>query len=267
MDLFIGIIIFLLGTIIGSFLNVVIYRFNTGLGLNGRSMCFSCKKTLSWYELVPVVSFFVLRGKCNGCGSKFSFQYPFVEIVTGIVFLSVFLKFFFSGVSFEGMLILSVFYMFLWSLLIVIAVYDIRHMIIPESLVWLFNTLVFVSLFLSFNNGFHLNIPTWGTLLSGIIATMPFFLIWFFSKGRAMGFGDVKLALGLGWLVGISGAFVGVLFSFWIGALFAIFLLIFSKKGVSMKSAIPFGPFLVIAFFLVFLFNVTIHDIVAFFTF
>ena len=138
------VIIFIFGTIIGSFLNAVILRMNTGESIvKGRSRCFSCGKKLSWQELIPVFNFIAQRGKCRGCGSKISIQYPVVEFITGIIFLLTFLK-----LQNTDYLILTTGYHFIiFSLLIVISVYDFRHQIIPNKLVYLFNFLAFLNLF------------------------------------------------------------------------------------------------------------------------
>ncbi len=126
--------IFIFGAVVGSFLNVVILRLNTGQSIvSGRSKCFSCAKKLRWYELLPVISFIFLRGKCSACRANISWQYPAVEIVTGLIFLQIFNEFSFY-------FLLSTFYFLLvFSVLIIIAVYDYRHQIIPNLFVWIFN--------------------------------------------------------------------------------------------------------------------------------
>src|SRR3989344_8884577 len=89
----ITIIFFLFGLIIGSFLNVVIFRFNTGHTFGGRSGCMTCQNKLCWYELIPMISFFALRGRCRKCKAKISIQYPIVELLSGLIFAGLFLKF------------------------------------------------------------------------------------------------------------------------------------------------------------------------------
>jgi leader peptidase (prepilin peptidase)/N-methyltransferase len=261
-----GIIVFLLGLIIGSFLNVVIYRLNTGRGLNGRSMCFTCGKTLNWHELVPLVSFFVQRGKCNGCDSKISYQYPLVESITGLVFLSIFMKAVSLSLDQVSAIWYMLFYMYTFSLLIVISVYDIKHLVISEKLVWLFNLLALISTLFIFNFNFDLKGPSLIDILSGPLMALPFYLLWLFTKGRGMGFGDVKLALGLGWLLGISQSVSAFFLSFWIGTLFIIILLVIKKGNLNRKTKIPFGPFLSIATFLVFLFSINFGKLLSLFS-
>ncbi len=231
-------IVFLFGAAIGSFLNVVIFRYNSGeSALKGHSRCFSCGKKLSWYELIPIFSFLVQRGKCHGCGSKISLQYPAVEILTGLLFALIYLKFFNNP-------LLITYYLLLITLLIVIAVYDLKHFIIPNKTVWLFNALAFVFLFF--------NVSSFKFQVLGLLSGLSFFaffaLLWLVSRGRWMGFGDAKLALGMGWVLGPAKTVVAFMFSFWIGAIIGIILLIFQKSKYGLKSQIPFGPFLVIGF-------------------
>src|ERR1035437_5579006 len=126
MVLILTIIFFVFGLIIGSFLNVVILRLNTKRSLGGRSACMSCMNKLSWYELIPVFSFLGLKGRCRNCKTKISIQYPLVELVTGLIFASLFLKF--QYVFFLNTLMFSFIYAYyavMFSLLIVIATYDL----------------------------------------------------------------------------------------------------------------------------------------------
>jgi leader peptidase (prepilin peptidase)/N-methyltransferase len=135
------ILIFLFGAVIGSFLNVVILRHNSSQSiLKGGSRCFLCGKKLRWHELVPILSFVIQKGKCRGCGSKNSIQYPLIEITTGLLYLLIFNFQFSIFNEFSMDLIFNTIYLWLLtSLLIVIAVYDLRHMIIPNKIVWFFS--------------------------------------------------------------------------------------------------------------------------------
>ncbi len=251
-------IFFILGLIIGSFLNVVILRFNTQKSFGGRSGCMSCRNKLQWYELIPVFSFFGLGGRCRNCKTKISFQYPLVEFITGLIFALLFLKLqdlFFTDTL--GFVFNYAFYAVVFSLLIVIAVYDLKHKIIPDILAFVFGVLVFAGLF--FLNpsgflGFSLHMPTLLGFFSGPIIALPFAFFWLVSSGRWMGLGDAKLAIGLGWLLGLPLAISGVVFAFWIGSVVGIALVIFSKK-YKMKSELPFAPYLVLGAMLVFFFG------------
>ena len=236
--LIVYIFVFSFGAIIGSFLNVVILRFNTSDSfLKGSSKCFACSKKLSWYELVPIFSFLVQKGRCRQCGSKISRQYPLIEIVTGGLFLLI---------AFGGGDIFRIFYLWiLASLLLIMAVYDLRHQIIPNIFVYVFDILAFFNLF-GISEFFQ-------NFLSGVSFFSFFALLWLISKGKWMGFGDAKLALGLGWLLGPSLTVSAFLFSFWLGALFGICLLLFNRSKITIKSRVPFAPFLILGSLISFL--------------
>jgi leader peptidase (prepilin peptidase)/N-methyltransferase len=259
------IFVFILGAIIGSFLNVVILRHNTGESIiKGGSRCFICGNKLKWRELIPIFSFIAQKGKCRNCGSKISLQYPLVEFLTGLVFLLVFLKFYATFYF-----LLSTFYYFIiFSILIVIAVYDLRHQIIPNEFVYSFITLSFFSIFFEnwdlFRN-FKLeirNFDLWSQFLAGIIFFAFFGLMWLAPRGKWMGLGDAKLALGIGWLFGFSKGITALLLAFWIGAAVGIFLLIFFKKSYNIKSKLAFGPFLALGTLIAFLFGETIINLI-----
>ena len=254
-----GIIFFVFGTIIGSFLNVVIYRFNTGKTLGGRSMCLSCGKTLHWHELVPIASYLTLRGRCSKCKSRISVQYPLVEAITGVMFLMLGFKFIPLFIMSQPFFMTAiVWYTYFWCLALVIAVYDARHTVIPEKLVWFLNLIALLSIYLFSNFQFAPHPATWGALLAGPVLALPFFLFWLVSKGQWMGLGDAKLMLGLGWLLGFGAGTLAIFFAFWIGALFSIGLLIVKGRQYTMRSQIAFGPFLVLGAFLVFVFSMTV---------
>lgn len=264
MEIILGIVIFFFGTIIGSFLNVVIYRFNSGKTIGGRSMCLSCGKTLTWLELIPIASFLHQRGKCTVCQSHISSQYPIVEAVTGFAFLFVAGEYaILLPQSLALFSILVTFYMFIWCLLIVISVYDIRHQIIPDSLVWTFNIVAFIGMFFIRDMTLVLHIPSLLNLFAGPIIALPFVLLWFFSKGKMMGLGDPKLMIGIGWLLGLSSGVAALMFAFWIGAIVSLCWLAFRGRKVTLKEAIPFGPFLVFSTFIVFLAHVDFSSILS----
>ena len=265
-DIIAFVFIFVLGTIIGSFLNVVIYRFNSGMSISkGRSMCMSCSKKLHYYELIPLFSFLIQKGKCRGCSAKISYQYPIVEFGTALIFVLTTFHFMhlLSFTQYAYVLIVSL-YAFMFSLLVVITVYDFRHKIIPDKLVYLFIVLAFISLFVdtsigSFSNSMF-TIPTLWQILAGPILALPFAFLWLISKGEWIGFGDAKLVLGLGFLLGLSKGFASIIIAFWIGAIVGIILILINKK-TNMKTQIPFAPFLILSFFLVFFLSIDINSI------
>jgi leader peptidase (prepilin peptidase)/N-methyltransferase len=253
------ILIFIFGTIIGSFLNVVIDRFNTGRGLGGRSKCDATGRTLAWYELIPVFSYIFQGGKSLHSKTKLSVQYPLVEIGTGLLFVLVLYKFlptaFYSPILFLTVFLVSI---YIFSILVVIFVYDLKHKIIPDFFVFQFIALAFInSVLVYLGTGFL------SALWAGPVVALPLFLLWFLSKGKWLGFGDVKFALGMGWLLGISGGLSALLLSFWIGAVSGIFILLIKKTK---NHEIPFAPFLVLATVLCFLYNIDMNSIARVFT-
>lgn len=252
--------IFIFGTIIGSFLNVVIYRYNTWVSLGGRSYCDKCGKYLSWYELIPVISFLLQSGRCRSCHIPYSIQYPLVEFITGIVFaLSFFKVFFLTGALSPLQFLTVIYYWTELSLLIIIAVYDFRHKIIPNGFVYSFAVAALLYMvFLSYITG---GFPNIFDLLAGPILFFPFAALWFVSRGAWMGLGDAKLSLGIGWFLGLYYGVGAITLSFWLGALFSLILLSLKGKMFTMKSEIPFGPFLILGVFLVFFFSIDIFSL------
>lgn len=266
---------FVFGAIIGSFLNVVILRYNTGFALSGRSGCLSCGKQLEWYELIPVVSFIFLRGKCRSCESSISWQYPLVEAGTGALFAFTFLSFF-NALTVSNISIVA-FYLFVISLLVVITVYDIRHTIIPDGLVYAFIAVSFVKLFFTYSLYELTHFPHILDLFAGPLLFLPFFLLWFVSRGRWMGFGDAKLALGIGFLLGIEGGISAIILAFWIGAVVSLVYILLGRiaesapvkkyalflhlKHLTIKSEIPFAPYLILGTLLVLFFNIDVFHL------
>ena len=268
---------FVFGTIIGSFLNVVILRFHTGVSLGGRSGCFSCGKKIPWHDLVPILSFLRLRGRCRSCRSKLSVQYPLVEFITGLLFLGVFFKYV-SSFSFlsEFYTLYSLFYLDLavLSLLVVIAVYDLRHKIIPDLLVFLFGAMSLVRLFISSVIFTSPHFPNALDLLAGPVLALPIAFLWFVSGGKWIGLGDAKLALGIGWFLGFSLGVSALVLGFWFGAIVGVFLICLSKlsdfrlfyrlllkvggRRLTMKSEIPLAPFLILGLLVAYFFRIDV---------
>lgn len=255
------ILFFILGLAIGSFLNVVIYRWGTRRGFGGRSTCVSCQSALCWYELIPLASFCALRGRCRVCKTRISRVYPAVELMTGLIFLGLFLKFqdlfFLNALSF---IFTYAYYAAMFSILVVIAFYDLKHKVIPDSFSLILGAVSFFGLFFFGGHSFNVRMPSISEFLSGPVLASPFALFWLVSKGRWMGLGDAKLALGLGWLIGLSRMLSGVVIAFWSGAVFGI-LLILRRRGYGIKSEVPFAPFLVLGALLAFLFELHIFPV------
>jgi prepilin signal peptidase PulO-like enzyme (type II secretory pathway) len=240
------------GTIVGSFANVVILRYGTR-SISGRSAC-ACGHMLVWWELVPILSFIALRGKCRECKGAISWQYPLVEIAMGLLFL---------GVGFlDAPFYLKVLSCVILFLLVCIFVYDLRYLLMPNVWVYSFAMLALTYAFLSLEAYSFSAIVS--ALLAGPLVALPLFFLWFVSRGAWMGFGDVKFAPGMGWLLGIEYGLYALMISFFLGAFVGVFILLpwprivafihsvgitrlrSSDAGYTMKSEVPFGPFLIL---------------------
>ncbi len=235
---------FLFGISLGSFLNCIIYRLETGQKPTGRSFCPKCKHTLSHKDLVPLFSYVFLAGKCRYCQKKISLEYPLVEFSTGVLFTAVF---YLSGIldlSIIGYFdIITLIYLFIVSFfLVLIFVYDLKHFIIPDfanfsligiSLLYLsFSALVKEDMMFFFEG-----------ILSALAVFLFFFSLYYFTKGKGMGFGDVKFVIFMGFFLGYPNILVANFISFLLGAIIGLVLIARKKKG--MKSEVPFGPFLI----------------------
>lgn len=231
------ILIFIFGLVIGSFLNVVICRLNTKEKiLVARSKCPECGAFLKWYDLIPIFSFLIQKGRCRYCHKKISWQYIIIEIITAYLFLLIFNFQFsifneFSIYQFSNL----IFYLIIYCFLIIIFVYDLKTYLIPDKIVY---PAIIISLI------FRLfSIPEfWNYFLSALIPSAFFLLLILVSRGKWMGMGDVKLAFLMGLVLGWPNIFIALMLAFCFGAIIGIFLILFGKK--KMKSQIPFGPFL-----------------------
>lgn len=254
-----------LGLIIGSFLNVVICRYNTGASLNGRSHCLSCGTRLTWSELVPVLSYVMQGGRCRHCHARFSMRYMFVELVTAILFAGVWII---TGTPSAFILPAM-----LMAILVVITVYDMRHMIIPDRLVILLTAISVGHVAHLFLVGTYDARALSIALLSALGAGAFFASLWAISRGRWIGLGDAKLAVPLALVVSFPGVVSMIILSFWVGAGISVALLLaatLSTRGkhllrffslqLTMKQEIPFAPFLIAGFLLVYFFEANVFQ-------
>ena len=258
MVFFLNFFVFLFGLVVGSFLNCVIYRLalpnfslkNLG-GLKNRSYCPYCKHLLSWQDLIPVFSFIFLKGRCRYCQKPISLQYPLVELATGILFLLIF-NFqlpsvveeinLFSAFNFLNL----IYYWTIASFLIVIFVYDLKHYIIPDKIVYPAIGIVLVYNFLRSDLQWRSDLTI--SLAASFSAAAFFLAIVLISRGKWMGVGDIKLAFFMGLVLSWPNILVALFLAFFIGAVVGVGLIISNKK--TLKSEIPFGPFLVTGTFL-----------------
>lgn len=235
------IFVFIFGLIFGSLANLIIFRLRTFEPLFwGGSKCLYCAKKLKWFELIPIISFLIQKGRCRTCKSKISFQYPIVELLTGLLFLLIWLKW-------QGNIFLLFWWLGFWYLLFLASIYDLKHQILPEEFILPGLLLAIFGNFFFFPQ-FFIN-----SLLTGLSIFLFFILVWFLTKKKGMGFGDSKMALGFGIFLGFPQAIFGLILSFWLGAIVGLILL-FLKKA-NLKTPFPFGPFLFLGNFVIFLSN------------
>lgn len=228
------------GLFVGSFINVLIDRLPKGESVVwGRSRCDHCRKTLRWYELIPLLSFILQKGRCRRCHKKLSVQYPVVELATGLGFVIIFFFHWPDWSNWSDWIISSFSYTLIFSSLIVIFVADLKYQIIPDSMVVM--GIVGVGMRLIGQIGSIGQIGA--TLFPALGATGFFFMLFVITRGRGIGFGDVKLGFLMGLLLGYPKIIVALYIAFLTGAIVGVILVITKKK--SLKSAVPFGPFLI----------------------
>jgi len=246
---FYSLLIFLFGVSLGSFANVCIYRLPRDKQIiSGRSYCPRCKKKIKWYDNLPLISYIFLNAKCRNCDKSISVRYLIVELITGISFLLIFL-------SFKNLYTI-VFLSTLMLILIMIFFIDLENFIIPDSLNFSIMGLALVKNFIpSFNTSLIHDIEQ--SLIGGITGYFSIWLIIFLYKTLkkidGMGLGDAKLMAGIGLLFGWQSIPLVLFLSSILGLFFVAPSLL--KKQKTMKSEIPFGPFIIIAMLIYFVFG------------
>lgn len=232
------------GLLVGSFLNVVVLRTKSGKNFaKGRSECPECHKTLQWYELIPVLSYVLQRGKCRVCRHAISLQYPVVEITTGLLF----------GLLYTTIGLhtpLAIFSLACWtivaSLLIASAVYDWRWMLLPDA--FTLPAIVVAAIYVfGLSIGFDQHILL-GRVLAVLVFGGFFALLNIVSNGSWLGDGDIRLAVIMGLMLSLPQLAVAILFSFNIAAIVSLGLITLKRK--TRNDIIPLGPFLILGTFI-----------------
>ncbi|HYK09155.1 MAG TPA: prepilin peptidase [Candidatus Eisenbacteria bacterium] len=228
-------LLFIIGLCVGSFLNVVIDRIPHNISIvKGRSHCDFCNHVLSWYDLFPLFSFLFLQGHCRYCKKKLSWQYPLVECITGVLFIGLYII---DAPMDMRQIFFFILDLCIFSSALSLVVMDIKYHILSDKIVFIFAITSLLKIVLDS----PMEIPF--RLLVGVLSALPFFALFFLSKGKAMGFGDVKLVFVLGLILGFPNILIAYYIAFLTGGITAIILIIAGKKKLK-GSTIAFGPFL-----------------------
>lgn len=249
-------LIFIFGVILGSFVGamswrVYLFRGNTRKLFQGRSMCEDCKHELSTLDLIPVFSFLLLRGKCRYCGTRIGYFTLFIELFTGFVFLLTYVLWPY------GFSAINIFYFSLWLLVIVgflvSSIYDFRWRELPSVVLYpiLFIIVIGLTAYVLYSHNYSIILSRiYGVLISGGI----FYLLYQLSDGKWIGGGDVRLGVLIGLIIGGPMNSIFMLFIASVsGLLYSLPFLI--KKKLGKTKQIPFGPFLMLACYIIFMFG------------
>ncbi len=248
--------VFLIGLIFGSFINTIIYRlYEKKDFIGGRSTCPHCGRLLGWGDLIPLVSFFVSGGKCRYCGHDISWQYPLVELTTAILFLAVLgqnIDLIFDFLSFGILKLVFLFYVI--ASLIIIFVYDWKHYLVPNKVIY---PLIGVTFLWYVIASYFFQVYTLNDILTFLVVAAEtgafFWIINVLTQGKGMGMGDVKLGFFMGLFLGLPEVLIALLIGFFNGAIIGVFLMLFGGK--KLKDEIPFAPFLISGTFMVMFFG------------
>lgn len=236
-QLFYTIVVFIYGLLIGSFLNVCIYRIPRGESIvTGRSHCTNCNKLIQWYDLVPLVSYILLRGKCRNCKTKISIQYPLIELLNGLLYVFI--------IETNGFHLTSILYCLCVSALIALSIIDFKTFEIPVQFNYFIGFLGVIRLIYDYRN--------WTLYLTGFVSVSGFLLIlYFITRGRGIGGGDIKLMAAAGLLLGWKL----ILLSLVLGCIYGSVLHIAMMMTMKKERVLAFGPYLSMGIYTAMLFG------------
>lgn len=234
---------FIFGASLGSFANLVADRLRVKTIWTGRSECLTCSHKLSWKELFPIFSYIYQKGKCKFCKAKLSPTYLWSEVVSGLsICLLVYILPTYTAIFYEQVVLF-----FTWSLILVLSliiiIYDLRHTIVPMQIS---SILVIMGIVFTIYRQIYFGFNIYDSL-SGVMISLPFAIMFFISKGKWVGFGDVLLYLAFGSILGLPLGVTTFFYSVWLGAFVSVVLMLIHRKDFNLKTEIPFTPFIIIA--------------------
>ena len=248
-QIYIGAMFFTVGICVGSFYNVLIYRLPRDMGfVRGRSFCPSCSHSLGAADLIPIISFAALGGKCRYCKEKISARYPLMECLVGLLFVLAYMRY---GISLE-----TAKYLILWSMLLIVGIIDLDNMFIMESVLFFFGVLLVIMAIACRDDIIN-------SLLGAAAGLVMYYIIYFLAKRyykkEAFGSGDVLLMLLIGFAVGLKHVLLAALMPFYLAGLYLIVRQLM-KRRLSRNSEIPFGPFMCLSAWLISMYGQEIQD-------
>lgn len=246
---------FFYGAAIGSFVQVVATRLNVAPIIRSRSKCLSCGEALRASDLVPILSYLFLRGKCKYCKVPYGREAILVESMFGLVFALLY-HFILVYQTPDFLVFWLLYYTLLFISLGVIALYDYRHSYVPILFLGLFSFLAFLVMGIR-----YVHDPSFTVLLGPLVVSLPFLLVWLVTQGKALGLGDVLLYISVGAFFGIEQGLAVLFISVWLGAIIGICIYFFRRKAGNMSTAIPFVPYIVMAFLIVLFTDMDIFSI------
>ncbi len=247
---------FILGASIGSFTQVIATRLHVASIIKGRSKCLSCGEALRASDLIPIISYFLLRGRCRYCKTPYGISSVVIEVIFGAVFLALY---HFILKESPTLLVSSwwlVYYTLLFIVLGVMALYDRLHSFIPVSFLASFLALTCTMFGIHLTTSFSVE-----TLVAPLVVALPFLLVWAITRGKGVGFGDVILFFGVGAFFGIYEGLAVFILSVWMGAIVGLYYKYIVAKNTSKTTAIPFVPFIVFSFLIVLFTGIDIFSI------
>lgn len=253
MEFYLAVIVFVFGTLLGSFYNVVGYRLPKGLSIvRPGSFCPKCNHSLKWYELIPIFSFVIQKGKCRKCKCNISYFYPLMELLTGILFVISYLLF---GFSFEFLIAILI-----SSFFVIVIVSDVNYLVIPDETTIFFSLAIIIIKLIAYGIEACIKSILYGMFLFAVMYIIMLIGNKLFKK-ESLGGGDIKLMFFVGTILSLPNGLFAIFLSSFLALPISLYAYLKNKNRV-----IPFGPFILLAAFIIFAFDIDVLDLLAYLT-